>query len=165
MTKFSEEFKAKMVQERISGKTFKAISAEFGVGEKTVIEWCARYEAGGTDQLLRVNRRYTPEFKKKVIEFRWEHRLSLMQTAAQFKIPNGSIVDQWEHKYLERGMSGLMPKKKGRPSKMPKKPKKKEDLTRLEQLEAENAQLRMENEFLKKLDALVQQRKKQPKKN
>ena len=165
MTKFSEEFKAKMVQERISGKTFKAISAEFGVGEKTVIEWCARYEAGGTDQLLRLNRRYTPEFKKKVIEFRWEHRLSLMQTAAQFKIPNGSIVDQWEHKYLERGMSGLMPKKKGRPSKMPKKPKKKEDLTRLEQLEAENAQLRMENEFLKKLDALVQQRKKQPKKN
>ena len=165
MTKFSEQFKAKMVQERISGKTFKAISAEFGVGEKTVIEWCARYEAGGTDQLLRVNRRYTPEFKKKVIEFRWEHRLSLMQTAAQFKIPNGSIVDQWEHKYLERGMSGLMPKKKGRPSKMPKKPKKKEDLTRLEQLEAENAQLRMENEFLKKLDALVQQRKKQPKKN
>ena len=165
MTKFSEEFKAKMVQERISGKTFKAISAEFGVGEKTVIEWCARYEAGGTDQLLRVNRRYTPEFKKKVIEFRWEHRLSLMQTAAQFKIPNGSIVDQWEHKYLERGMSGLVPKKKGRPSKMPKKPKKKEDLTRLEQLEAENAQLRMENEFLKKLDALVQQRKKQPKKN
>ena len=165
MTKFSEEFKAKMVQERISGKTFKAISAEFGVGEKTVIEWCARYEAGGTDQLLRVNRRYTPEFKKKVIEFRWEHRLSLMQTAAQFKIPNGSIVDQWEHKYLERGMSGLMPKKKGRPSKMPKKPKKKDDLTRLEQLEAEIAQLRMENEFLKKLDALVQQRKKQPKKN
>ena len=165
MTKFSEEFKAKMVQERISGKTFKAISAEFGVGEKTVIEWCARYEAGGTDQLLRVNRRYTPEFKKKVIEFRWEHRLSLMQTAAQFKIPNGSIVDQWEHKYLERGMSGLVPKKKGRPSKMPKKPKKKEDLTRLEQLEAEIAQLRMENEFLKKLDALVQQRKKQPKKN
>ena len=75
MTKFNEEFKAKMVQERLSGKTFKAISKEFGVGEKTVIEWCARYEAGGTEQLLRVNRRYTPEFKKKVIEYRWEHVL------------------------------------------------------------------------------------------
>jgi len=34
MTKFNEEFKAKMVQERLSGKTFKAISKEFGVGEK-----------------------------------------------------------------------------------------------------------------------------------
>ena len=38
-------------------------------------------------------------------------------------------------------------------------------VVRLEKLEAENAQLRMEIEFLKKLDALVQQRKKQPKKN
>lgn len=47
---------------------------------------------------------------------------------------------------------------------MPRKPKKEKDLTRLEQLESENAQLRMENEFLKKLDALVQQRKKQQRK-
>ena len=165
MTKFSEEFNAKMVQERLSGKTFKTISKEFGVGKKTVVDWCARYEAGGTDQLLRVNRRYMPEFKKKVIEYKWEHGLSLTHTAVQFKIPGSSIVYQWERNYLERGMSGLLSKKKGRPSKMPKKPKKKEELTRLEKLEAENAQLRMENEFLKKLDALVQQRKKQPKKN
>ena len=165
MTKFSEQFKAKMVQERISGKTFKAISKEFGVGKKTVIEWCARYEAGGTDQLVRVNRRYTPEFKKKVIEYRWDHGLSLMQTAVQFQIPHQCVVYRWERNYLERGMSGLLPKKKGRPGKMPKKPKRKENLTRMEKLEAENAQLRMENEFLKKLDALVQQRKKQPKKN
>lgn len=165
MTKFSEEFKAKMVQERLSGKTFEAISKKFGVGKQTLTEWCARYEAGGTDQLLRVNRRYTPEFKKKVIEYRWEHGLSLMQTALQFQIPHQGVVYQWERRYLDRGMSGLMPKKKGRPSKMPKKPKKKGDLTRMEKLEAENAQLRMEIEFLKKLDALVQQRKKQPKKN
>ena len=165
MTKFSERFKEKMVQERLSGKTFEAISKEFGVGRTTIIEWFTRYETGGTEQLLRVNRRYTPEFKKKVIEYRWEHGLSLTKTAAQFKIPNSGIVYQWERNYLERGMSGLLPKKKGRPSKMPKKPKKKENLTRMEKLEAENAQLRMEIEFLKKLDALVQQRKKQPKKN
>jgi transposase len=165
MTKFSEELKAKVIQERLSGKTFKTISEKFGIEQTSISRWVSRYEAGGIDQLLRVNRQYTPEFKKKVIEYRWEHGLSLIQTAAQFKIPNSSIVYQWERNYLERGMSGLLSKKKGRPSKMPKKPKKKEDLTKLEKLEAENAQLRMENEFLKKLDALVQQRKKQPKKN
>ena len=88
-----------------------------------------------------------------------------MQTAAQFQIPNASTIYQWGKRYLAKGASGLLSKKKGRPSKMPKKPKKKEDLTKLEKLEAENAQLRMENEFLKKLDTLVQQRKKQPKKN
>src|SRR5574344_2513241 len=137
MTKFSHEFRTKVIKARLEGKSFRMLAKEFGIGNTTARTWVQKYNAGGTKQLLRVNRRYTPEFKKKVIEFRWEHRLSLMQTAAQFKIPNGSIVDQWEHKYLERGMSGLMPKKKGRPSKMPKKPKKKEDLTRLEQLEAE----------------------------
>ena len=165
MTKFSEEFKAKMVRERLSGKTFTVISKEFSVGKKTVREWVARYEAGGTNQLLRINKRYTPELKKKVIEYKWGHRLSLMQTAAQFQIPAPGIISQWERKYLDEGMSGLMPKKKGRPSKMPKTTKKKENLTKIEQLEAEKAQLRMENEYLKKLEALVQQRKKQPKKN
>ena len=165
MTKFNEAFRAKMIKERLSGKTYKDISKEFCVGMRTVRDWFARYEAGGTDQLLRVNRQYAPEFKKKVIEYRWEHGLSLMQTAARFQIPNAGVVYQWEQRYLAKGTSGLLSKKKGRSSKMPKKPKKKEDLTKIERLEAENARLRMENEFLKKLDALVQQRKKQPKKN
>ena len=165
MTKFSHELRAKVIKARLEGKSLSMLVKEFGVEQTTVCTWIDRYRAGGTAQLLHVNRRYTPEFKKKVIEYRWEHGLSLTKTAAQFKIPGCGIVYQWERNYLERGMSGLLPKKKGRPSKMPKKPKKKEDLTRLEKLEAENAQLRMENEFLKKLDALVQQRKKQPKKN
>mgnify|MGYP000904265498 CR=1 FL=1 len=165
MTKFSHELRAKVIKESIAGKSIRMLAKEFSVGKTTVGTWIDRYRAGGTSQLLRVNRRYTPEFKKKVIEYRWEHGLSFMQVAAQFNVPNSGTVYQWEHKYLTRGNSGLLSKKKGRPSKMPKKPKKKENLTRLEQLEAENAQLRMENEFLKKLDALVQQRKKQPKKN
>ena len=165
MTKFSHEFRTKVIKARLEGKSFRMLAKEFGIGNTTARTWVQKYNAGGTKQLLLVNRHYTPEFKKKVIEYRWEHGLSLMQTVAQFQIPNIGTVYQWERRYLERGMSGLLPKKRGRPSKMPKKPKKKEDLTRLEQLEAENAQLRMENEFLKKLDALVQQRKKQPKKN
>ena len=47
----------------------------------------------------------------------------------------------------------------------PKTLKKPRDLTREEELEAEIAQLKMENAFLKKLNALVQARKKQQKKN
>lgn len=164
MTKFDQKFKVKVIKERLSGKTFAVIAKRFNVGESTIRAWFSRYEAGGTDQLLRVNRHYTPEFKKEVIEYRWENGLSLMQTAALFQIPNHGIIYQWERRYLKKGISGLLPQKKGRPSTMPRKPKKEKDLTRLEQLEAENAQLCMENAFLKKLDALVQQRKKQQKK-
>ena len=165
MTKFSHELRAKVIKARLEGKSLSMLVKEFGVEQTTVCTWIDRYRAGGTAQLLHVNRRYTPEFKKKVIEYRWEHGLSFKQVAIQFNIPQKGTIYEWECRYLTRGMSGLLPKKRGRPSKMPKKPKKKENLTRLEQLEAENAQLRMENEFLKKLDALVQQRKKQPKKN
>lgn len=165
MTKFSHELRAKVIKARLEGKSVDMLAKEFGVGETSIKGWCTRYEAGGTKQMLSVNRRYTPEFKKKVIEYRWEHGLSLRQVATQFKIPNNCTVYEWERRYLTRGKSGLLSKKRGRPRKMPKKPKKEKNLTRLEQLEAENAQLRMEIEFLKKLDALVQQRKKQPKKN
>ena len=59
-----------------------------------------------------------------------------------------------------------MSKKKGRPCNMPDKNRKKtSNLTREQELEAEIAQLKMENAFLKKLNALVQARKKQQKKN
>ena len=52
----------------------------------------------------------------------------------------------------------MMPKK-------PKTPKKPRELTREQELEAEIAQLKMENAFLKKLNALVQARKRQQKKS
>ena len=85
-----------------------------------------------------------------------------MQTIALFKIPDSGILSCWERKYLQEGFSGLLPKKKGRPPEMPKKKEiNPRNLTREQELEAENAQLRMENAYLKKLNALVQARKKQ----
>jgi len=45
-----------------------------------------------------------------------------------------------------------------------KNPENKQELTRLQQLETENAQLRMENAYLKKLKALVAEREKSERK-
>jgi transposase len=70
MTKFSHELRAKVIKARLEGKSLSMLVKEFGVGQTTVCTWIDRYRAGGTAQLLRVNRRYTPEFKKKVIEYR-----------------------------------------------------------------------------------------------
>ena len=105
------------------------------------------------------NRSYSLNFKQKVLELRWQHGLSLKETAALFSIPNFSTIYQWEKQYLAYGKSGLLPKKKGRPSMKykPKKRKQKPEPTYLEQLEAENAFLKMENAFLKKYNALIQQ--------
>jgi transposase len=63
---------------------------------------------------------------------------------------------------LENGIEGLENKTKGRKPrvKKPKPPK-----TRLEELEEENLDLRIENEYLKKLNALVAEREKREREN
>lgn len=112
-----------------------------------------------TTTVLHKNRSYTPDFKLKVLEYRWLHKLSFKETAAIFAIPNPSTIYSWEKLYFACGKSGLLPKKKGRPSMKykPKKRKQQPEPTYLEQLEAENAFLKMENAFLKKYNALIQQ--------
>ena len=52
------------------------------------------------------NKRYTPEFKIKVVETMHREKLSYCETARQFDIPN-SRVTAWERIYLEEGAEGL----------------------------------------------------------
>ena len=162
MTKYSDEFRFKAIKLVEEGYSVFSAARMLGIEEIILRRWNANYQAGGIEQLVRKNRSYSPEFKMSVIEYKWEHGLSLMQTIAHFKIPHEGILSCWEKKYLEEGFSGLLPKKKGRPGKMPKKREiKPRNLTREQELEVEIAQLKMENAYLKKLNALVQARKKQ----
>ena len=166
MTKFSDEFRLKAIRMVKDGYGLECVSKKLGISKSYLSRLRKHYESGGVSQILTKNRSYSPNFKKKVVEYKWKHGLSLNQTMTLFKIPDCGTVFQWEKRYLAQGISGLMPRKKGRPSKMtPKTPKKPRDLTREEELEAEIAQLKMENAFLKKLNALVQARKKQQKKS
>ena len=103
------------------------------------------------------NKRYTPEFKIKVVETMHKEKLSYRETARQFDIPN-SRVTAWERIYLEEGAEGLYAERRGRKSTVrPPKIKKEEDLI------AEVQRLRAENDYLKKLNALVAERVQQEK--
>jgi transposase len=165
MTKFSKDFRVKLVKEVEQGESLNFIARKYGVGRSTLQSWCVKYSNGGLKQLVSTNQHYTQEFRIYAIEYRWQHDLSYTLAAAELEIPCGGTLYQWEKRYLESGAAGLLNTKKGRPPKMPKKPDKlKRDLTREEQLEAEIAQLRMENAYLKKLNALVQEREKSEKK-
>lgn len=79
-----------------------------------------------------------------------------------------ALLAKWHYTYLKNGVDGLKSLKRGRPS-MPKKKaeininKADEDKTREELLE-ELKLSRIENEYLKKLSALVQKRKAQEQK-
>lgn len=165
MTKFSKDFRVKLVKEVEQGASLNSVAQKYRVGKSTLKKWYANYSHGGVKQLVSNNKHYSQEFKIYAIEYRWQHDLSYRLAAAELEIPNESLLYQWEKRYLESGASGLLIIRKGRPPKVPKNQEKpKRDLTREEQLEAENAQLRMENAYLKKLNALVQEREKSKKK-
>ena len=115
----------------------------------------------------RKTRKYSAEFKIGVIMDMREHHLGYNETIRKYQIGGKSdggarnILKKWERIYLEEGAEGLMKERrgracsasgtrKGRPPKLDKQVE--------EDLIAENQRLRMEIEYLKKLDALVQKR-------
>ena len=108
------------------------------------------------------NKRYTGEFKQKVVETMTQEKLSYKEAARQFEVGDDKRVAAWERIYLEEGAEGLYIERRGRGStgRPPKqlKPEVEEDLL------AEVQRLRAENAYLKKLNALVAERVRQEKK-
>ena len=109
------------------------------------------------------NKNYSPEFKLSVILDMRENNLAYKETVRKYslgKIESGGarqMLQRWERKYLEEGYEGLMKDNRGRPSLTGKKHGRPPKLDKKveEDLIAENQRLRMENEYLKKLSALV----------
>ena len=98
------------------------------------------------------NKKYTPEFKKLVVETMLKGKLGYSETAERFEIRHKRVQD-WERIYLEEGPEGLAIEHRGRSSKgrLPKQlPKQVE-----EDLLTEVQRLRAENDYLKNLQALV----------
>ena len=121
-----------------------------------------------------IQQKYSAEFKIGVIMDMREHHMGYRETVRKYwDVSKGqeanykNAVQRWERIYLEEGAEGLMKERrgracsasgtrKGRPPKLDKKVE--------EDLIAENQRLRMEIEYLKKLDALVQKRLQEEKK-
>ena len=103
------------------------------------------------------NKRYTPEFKKLVVETMHQEHWSCVEAGKHFDVANQRVCD-WERIYLTEGPEGLYVERRGRGSKgrPPQMPKKVE-----EDLLAEVQRLRAENAYLKKLQALVQEEERQ----
>ena len=129
-----------------------------------VREWIKNYNDLGIDGLKHssTNKDWTPE-KRFELVVKVLAGNSIASVAKNAHINNGQLY-QWVRRYNEKGMNGLQCKK-GRPTKqiVMKKKTKKSKLSVSEQeelklLRERNEYLEMENEYLKKLDALVSKR-------
>lgn len=95
---------------------------------------------------------YSGEFKQKVVEDMRANKLSFREAAQKYNLSSHERIRQWDRTYLTEGAAGLYVdhrgrKSTGRPVKLPKQVE--------EDLLAENQRLRMEIDYLKKLNALV----------
>ena len=98
------------------------------------------------------NKKYTPEFKKLVVETMLKGKLGYSETAERFEIRHKRVQD-WERIYLTEGPEGFAIERRGRGSKS--RPPKQLPKGVEEDLLAEVQRLRAENEYLKNLQALV----------
>ena len=161
MTKYTEEFKLRLVNEYLNGNIgYSRMAKKYNMPSDTPLKnWVRNYKSQGIKGLQRKvsKEAYSVQFKLDAIEFMIKTGASFPETAKHFRLNHPSQLFRWMKEFNEHGIEGLKPKSKGRPS-MSKKPnsqtrKKENKLTHEAELTRENELLRLEVAYLKKLRA------------
>jgi transposase len=165
MSKYSAQFKLSVVEDYLSGTGgFTSIGRRYGLDRALLRKWVAAYQIHGPASLEKKYSHYSAQFKLSALKHMREHALSYRQTAAYFDIRHVNALVNWERQYDEGGIQALFhhPRRCSKPMREsinpPPKPENAETRTR-EQLLEELNYLRMENAYLKKLEALIQANK------
>lgn len=163
--KHSLETKLKAINYVLSGNGGERVAAKkFGVHHTCLHQWLAIYQLHGAEGLTKKLGSYSGKFKFSVIQSIINDKLSYRAAAAYFNIPAVSTVRKWVKLYQEEGYDILFLDQRGRSNAKKNKPisaDKFEPLDNLspEEMVAELRYLRAENDYLKKLEALVQEKK------
>jgi transposase-like protein len=167
--KLKLEDKIKIIKFYKQGYSISYLSKKFNVADNTIERIERQYREHGIESFKEKgnNSKYPVDFKMDIIK-RVLVGESITGIASELCV-NAGMIYSWVKRYKELGYNGLIEKKKGRPPKM--KPKSKEIKInntsmdekdkKIKELEERNAQLEMENDLLKKVRALVQQRQQQ----
>ncbi|CAG9612021.1 IS3 family transposase ISBth10 [Bacillus rhizoplanae] len=161
MTKYSLETKLSAVTDYLNNvESFKDIAQKHCVDMTMLKKWVAKFQRHGLAGLQKTYTNYSVEFKMDVLKFINEMGASIAEATTVFNISSSSTVWKWKHLFETQGIDALQPKEKGRPP-MKKKPGENQQVEGSEEaLKAEIERLRMENAYLKKLHALIQEKEK-----
>lgn len=165
--KFSIEEKEKIVCSILeSNESYSSVARRYQTNHRLISLWVDSYKAHGRTGLSKKNTLvYTGDFKLGLLQEMFNEGLSLQQLSVKYLI-SPSVISIWKREYEQDGAIALFKEKqRGRPSKMKKKPENKKvtSISEQEKLLKENELLRAENDYLKKLQALIQQQKSQKK--
>ena len=161
MAKYTYEQRLKAVLDVVEKHmSNEAVGKLLGCGKTLVKRWVDRYEKFGLEGLTLKHGTYSGEFKQHVVEYMHKNHLSITETATLFGIPSETTVGKWERIFYEEGPQALLIENRGRKKNMASDKSKKKKLNKEteEDLIAEIQRLRMDNAYLKKLNALVQER-------
>jgi transposase len=142
------------------GESYCSVARQLQTSHRLVSLWVNAYKLHGINGLsLKNNGCHRGTFKLRLIQEMLERGLSLSQVSAQYRITI-SALSEWRRLYEQHGASALLEEKpRGRPPKMKKtSPKTQGDPTAYEKLLKENERLRIENDYLKKVRALIQKK-------
>lgn len=164
MAKFTADEKIHIVLRYLNGnESYREIGKAIGIRDTVILNWVNQYKQNGVEAFLKRYTNYTQQFKLDVLNYMIENGTSLFETAAIFNIPAPSTIIVWKKQLETQGIDALQSKKKGRPSMKKESNKQSKQAPvegSVEALEARIKQLEMENEYLKKLNALVQNKEK-----
>lgn len=165
MVKFSPEEKVNVVRKYLDGSDgVKRLARFIKVHPSVIQQWVKRYKAVGEKAFEKRYTSYSLQYKLDVLNYMDKQGTSIRETAAIFNIPSYETVRRWKEAYDLNGVDSLLTKKRGRPAMANKNIRPKLNHTvvegSIEALQEENERLRLENDYLKKLNALIQKKTK-----
>ena len=165
MSKYSRKLKIIIAKRYLSDKSSCELSREYNIPSNQIQYWGAVYSFNSEQSFLPPASPYSAKDKFKILTKMQTEDWSLRHTSAFFNLSSPGTLFVWLRNYESFGMEGLKPKKRGIPLKKPPiaKPKAANEMTK-DELKDELEYLRAENAVLKKLDALLQEKRLRAKK-
>ena len=140
MSKYSFEFKKKVVNEYLNGKVgLRYLAKQYNIASRENLRnWVAAYKEFGDEGLKRSRKKkyYSFEFKLQVVELYLTTEVSYKDLAMSVGIKNPTMIAKWVNDYRSIGPDALHPKRKGRKTKVTKPDK--EQLPQNEKEKAES---------------------------
>lgn len=147
------------------GRTISSLSNEYGIRESNVTYLINLIERHGTEILRKnENRHYSPELKLEIINKVLIQNQPIWSTALEYGLSGDGQLHSWINRYKADGYV-IIERKRGRSPTMSKESKQTKSLDEMTPKEKNKyyeerlLYLEAENEYLKKLHAVVQARK------